>query len=325
MPTSGQSIVVLIPVYNDWASASLLLRDLGVVFRDMQITGEVLLVDDGSSVRMPPAFREEEVPGLRRIDVLELRRNLGHQRAIAVGLAFLHSLPPRDAVVVMDGDGEDKASDSPRLLDEFERAGRETVVFAERRRRSEGLTFRLFYALYRFAHRLLTGVSVRVGNFSVLPYTALDTLVVVSELWNHYAAAIFKSRVPHTTVPTVRGTRLAGGSQMRFAALVVHGLSALSVYGDLIGVRMLVALTILALAVGLGIALTIALRLVTSLAIPGWATYTTGLLFLILLQVMVVSVLFVFTILAGRANVTFIPLRDYGFFIRRVTRLGQNE
>ncbi len=179
----------------------------------------------------------------------------------------------------------------------------------------------MFYRLYRLLHKLLTGLSVRVGNFSVLPYAALDTLVVVSELWNHYAAAVFRSRLPYTTLFTERGRRLVGTPHMNFASLVVHGLSALSVYGEVVGVRILVATAISGLLLVSAILTTVLVRFTTTLAIPGWATYTTGILFLMLLLVSIVAILFVFTILAGRTGMTFIPLRDYHLFVKRTTPL----
>jgi len=325
MLNTPSSILILVPIYNDWDSADLLLRDLDTVCRHAGLSPEVLFVDDGSTVPIPSSLSSASLAAIRRIDILQLRRNLGHQRAIAVGLAFVHSSRPCDVVVVMDGDGEDKPSDIPRLLDRLYGEQQATVVFAERTRRSESLVFRTFYRFYRILHKLLTGVAVRVGNFSALPYAVLDTLVVVSELWNHYAAAVFKARLPYTTVPTERGSRFSGRSRMDFASLVVHGLSALSVYGDVLGVRLLVVATGLVLFLALGILLAIVVRLATALAIPGWATYTTGILLLMLLQIMIIAVLFVFTILSARASLTFLPIRDHHFFVKRLLRLFPHE
>jgi len=325
MLNTPSSILILVPIYNDWDSADLLLRDLDTVCRHAGLSPEVLFVDDGSTVPIPSSLSSASLAAIRRIDILQLRRNLGHQRAIAVGLAFVHSSRPCDVVVVMDGDGEDKPSDIPRLLDRLYGEQQATVVFAERTRRSESLVFRTFYRFYRILHKLLTGVAVRVGNFSALPYAVLDTLVVVSELWNHYAAAVFKARLPYTTVPTERGSRFSGRSRMDFASLVVHGLSALSVYGDVLGVRLLVVATGLVLFLALGILLAIVVRLATTLAIPGWATYTTGILLLMLLQIMIIAVLFVFTILSARASLTFLPIRDHHFFVKRLLRLFPHE
>jgi len=325
MPNIPSSILILVPVYNDWDSVDLLLQDLDAVFLHEELSPEILLVDDGSTVPVPASLSSTSLTAIRRLDILQLRRNLGHQRAIAIGLAFVHASRPCDLVVVMDGDGEDKPSDVPRLLEQLHRERDNTIVFAERTRRSESLVFRVFYRIYRLLHKLLTGFGVRVGNFSVLPYPALDTLVVVSELWNHYSAAVFKARLPYVTVPTERGSRLVGRAHMDFASLVVHGLSALSVYGDVVGVRLLVVTAALVLLLTLGIFLVIVSRFATTWTIPGWATYVTGILLLILLQTMIMAVLFVFTILSARASVTFLPIRDYHLFVKRVTRLLSNE
>ena len=63
---------------------------------------EVLLVDDGSVEPWREVLRSD-YPGLGRVDVLELRRNLGHQRAISIALAHIYENRATDAVVVMDG------------------------------------------------------------------------------------------------------------------------------------------------------------------------------------------------------------------------------
>ena len=325
MPNAESSVLILVPIYNDWDCAGSFLRELDTALSHGGLSAEVFLVDDGSTAPMPPSLSSAALVAIRRLDALQLRRNLGHQRAIAVGLAFVQSARPCDVVVVMDGDGEDKPSDLPRLLERLHHEQQAKIVFAERTRRSESLAFRIFYRFYRILHKLLTGVAVRVGNFSVLPFAALDTLVVVPELWNHYAAAVFKARLPYTTVPTQRGTRLSGRSHMRFTSLVVHGLSALSVYGEVLGVRLLFTAAALGALLVLGILAAVAVRVATTLAIPGWATYTTGILLLMLVQITIVAVLFVFTVLSARASLTFLPIRDHHFFVRRVVRLFPHD
>jgi hypothetical protein len=194
-------------------------------------------------------------------------------------------------------------------------------VFAERTKRSEHLAFRVFYGLYRLAHRLLTGIPVRVGNFSAIPLSHLDALVVVPELWNHYAAAVFKARLPRHTVPTARATRIAGEPRMNMAALIGHGLSALSVHAELVGVRLLIACGVVALAVCALLASVLAVRLTTSLAIPGWATTATGLLVIVLFQIVSLAVFFAFLVLHGRSQPQFIPLRDFSYFLGGITPL----
>ena len=248
VPKPSPEVVILIPSFNDWDSLAELLPRLDAVLSAHDTEVDILVVDDGSTTEPEEFLVSTAFRALRRVDVLRLRRNLGHQRAIAIGLAYVEDCLQASVVVVMDGDGEDDPADVPRLLARLEEEGNGRVVFAERSRRSESHSFRTFYALYKFLHRVLTGKGVRVGNFSAIPRGRLSSLVVVSDLWNHYAAAVIRSRQPHCLIPTCRSVRLCGRSTMNFVSLVVHGLSAISVYSDVVGVRLLVMSALLALS-----------------------------------------------------------------------------
>ena len=308
-------LLVLIPIYNDWAAAGLLLPRLDQVLADTGLTADVLLIDDGSTTGIPADWPGHDWRALDCIEVLTLRRNVGHQRAIAIALAFVERHRSPDVVVVMDGDGEDAPEDVPRLLACLHENEGSTVVFAERTRRSESVLFRVFYALYRWAHRLLTGIPVRVGNFSAIPFRLLRRLVVVSELWNHYAAAVFKARLPRASVPSERAPRLAGKSRMNYVDLVMHGLSALSVHAELVGVRLLVVTAIVVSAMVSALLATLGVRLFTPLTMPVWTSTAVGVLLIVLLQVLAFTSLFAFLVLHARSQPTFIPVRDYDYFV----------
>lgn len=285
------------------------------------MSADILLVDDGSAHRPGSEFASAAWRQFDTVRVLELRRNVGHQRAIVLGLAYLHQRGNEDAVVIMDADGEDLPSDVPRLVRQFEHKERHAIVFAERRRRTESMTFRLYYWLYRQLHWILTGLRVRVGNFCIMPASAVASLVAVPETWNHVAAAVFKSRLPFVTIPTARGYRLAGRSSMNFVALVVHGLSALSVFGEIVGVRLMVAsvASFMTLA-GLGFGMA-TWSLGTRQPIPGWALASGGLVAVLLTQLVVVSFLAALSILSARNAQNFLPLRDWRYFVRKARTL----
>jgi len=309
-----------IPIYEDWASVEVLLRRLDVTCEGAELRhADVLLIDDGSTSPAPEALAGP-YQNLGEVKILRLRRNLGHQRAIAIGLTQLHEEGDYDHVVVMDGDGEDSPEDVPDLLERaLERPG--CAVFAKRARRSESLTFRAFYQAYRGVHRVLTGKKVEVGNFSVVPHAVLTRLVAVSELWNHYAAAVFNARVPIETVPLARGTRIDGRSQMNFISLAVHGLSAVSVYGEIIGVRLLLAAcTMIGLSfLGLGTLLVLAVS--PDVQLPTWTPLITIALLLIVFNALLLAIVFVFVTLQGRNSATFLPLRDWRFYVDKTVTL----
>jgi polyisoprenyl-phosphate glycosyltransferase len=314
--TGTAALQILMPVFNDWESLETTLLQLDRTLAAHGIVAAVLVVDDGSTAMMPPALCQQKFAALARVEVLHLRRNLGHQRAIAIGLTFLYTETVGEAVVVMDADGQDRPEDVPELLRTFRAEHGRKIVFAARTRRSESVLFRICYHSYRGLHRLLTGVSVRVGNFSILPFSSLTSLSVVAELWNHYSAAIFRSRLPYVTIPAPRGTRTAGDSRMNFLNLLLHGLSALSVYGEVIGVRLLMVASILLV---LDVGVLMAVLLLPSLEggpPPRRLLFAGGILFFLLFEVIVVSGVLMFSMLSSRANLTFLPIRDYKYFVR---------
>jgi glycosyltransferase involved in cell wall biosynthesis len=318
MPDDAAPLVVLLPVYDDWPAVS---RLVPLIAAELAASGPVgiLIVDDGSileAIDLPVPY------GLAWVRILRLRRNVGHQRALAIGLSYIDEHVDCHAVVVMDADGEDRPSDLVHLLKRYGRSPDSPIVFAERRRRVEGIGFRVFYLLYRWLHWALTGRTIRIGNFSVLPRKRLASLVVVSELWIHYAAAAVRSRQPICTVPTERGLRLDGVSRMNFVALVIHGLSAISVYSDVVFTRLVTLTGCLALVSMIGMVTVIGIRTFTTLAIPGWASYVLGILLLLVLQAVMFAASLMFIVLGSRQQVPVIPRRDYREFVADVREMA---
>lgn len=312
---SGCPLVLLLPVFNDWESARLLLPTIGDTLSDSGFRAGIVLIDDGSTNPAPPDIRAFDQEGVSGVAVVRLRRNLGHQRAIAIGLALIREHLPDAVVVVMDADGEDQSSDIPRLLDRFCQGGAHEIVFAQRIRRTEGPVFRAFYWLYRTLHHALTGIKVQVGNFSVIPPQSLGALTVSSDLWNHFAATVFQSRLPYAMVPTARGKRLSGHSHMNYVSLVTHGLGAISVFSDRVGVRILIATAALLSLIVLSVAGALALWLVGMNSFPLWAAIVSCFVLLLLFQLCLAAGLFVLLVLFSRAGASFIPARDYVQFV----------
>lgn len=316
-----RSFVLIAPCLDDWDSVRALLPLVDAAVAPLGVHLDVLIVDDGSRDAAPDDLVPTPFRAIRRVQVLSLLRNVGHQRALCIGLCHVatdRELQGARGVIVMDADGEDAPTDVARLITSFEEQRGERAVFASRMRRSEGVLFRSFYFLYRGAHRLLTGIPVRIGNFSVLPMSFVRRLSVVSELWSHYAAAVVQSRLPMELLPTARAQRLSGRSRMNFVALVSHGLGAMSVFADRIGVRALIVSLGLTSVLVAGLLGVVAIRVFTTLAIPGWATSAAGILAVLVTQSLLLALFFAFIIHLGRAGGSFLPARDYSWFVDRV-------
>lgn len=310
VPTARQSgdyrLVVVSPVYDDAASAAQLLGHLQSVFAESDVRLHVLFVDDGSPVPLTYQLHPPEIaPGVQ-VDILRLRRNVGHQRAIALGIAYVHEHIPCNGVLIMDADGEDRPEDAAQLVALCREQDNDRIIFAERTRRSETALFQLCYRLYQMLHWLLTGIRVRVGNFSVVPASHLPALVTLPALWNHFAAAIFQARLPHDSVPTVRARRYSGHSKMNFVSLVIHGLQALSVFIEVVAVRLLIAVFLFA---GVCAAL-LAGAFLAHIQTGGIVT-----LLVFTLAVLLGSFSLTLGFLNQRNSLDFIPIRDYNYFV----------
>jgi len=310
-----KKLIILIPVYNDWESLALLLPRIEDVLSTIKTPAHILLIDDASAAPSPLDLLEKKWDFFIQIDILRLLRNVGHQRAICIGLCHIADNLPCDRIIVMDGDGEDDPDDIPELLKASDLSMKTSIVFAERRRRTESILFRFFYYIYRLLHLILVGLRVRFGNYSVVPFECARQLVVVAEMWNHYAASIILSKLPYVSVPCARAPRLTGTSKMNFVSLVVHGLSALAVFSDRIGARVLMGSIHLMFLTIIGMASVVIIRFTTEISIPGWAAFAFGVLLLLLGQLATISASICLIVLSQRNNFGFLPVKIYRQFV----------
>ena len=110
---------------------------------------------------------------------------------------------------------------------------------------------------------------------------------------------------------------------MSFQSLVMHGLSALSVFAETVGLRLMLTTGVFLLLNVALLLLVIMIRLFTDLAIPGWASTVGGILLVMLLQSFVLLANLVFVTLHGRSTMGTIPSRDYVHFVLDATPLYQ--
>ena len=320
--TPGSELAIVTPIFNDWETLKTLLPSIDGVLAESGCAARIVVIDDGSSSFVEPAdFADLRFRAVREVTVVTLTRNLGHQRAIAIGIAYVAAHTPCDALIVMDGDCEDKPEYIPLLFAKIRDLGGHKMVFAERTERSEDRLFRLFYGLYTSLYRYLTGMPISIGNFSAIPRRLIPRVAGISEIWNHYPSGIMRARVPFATISSVRGKRLHGKGKMNFVALVIHGLSGFTVHADVVVVRVLISILALTLAI-LGYMLVILIRkLAGDDLIIGWTTQVFSVLGGFLFQAVLSALLVTFLVLAGRNQRQIIPSRDFQDYIMETVRV----
>lgn len=271
-------VVIVTPVYEDRDASSRLFEELVAVFGQRLF---LIAVDDGS-VRQPlevSSLKEARASGV----VLRLRRNVGHQRAIAIGLSYAADhVSEHQRIVAMDSDGEDLPGTIPALLAALNDPEVDVAV-AQRKNRVESLRFKVFYEVYKRMFRLMTGRFISFGNFMAFKATAIRRLVAMQELPIHVAAAVLASKLRFCICPLDRGPRYAGQSKMNFTGLALHGFRALMVFAEDVLVRVGILSASVATVAVLASATAIGLKLV-GFATPGWFSVAFGILVLMLLQ-----------------------------------------
>jgi len=305
-----QQVTILCPLYNDEASFNIFAAEIEKktsTIPDHRFSFAV--INDGSS----------ETPLLKTrlpITLIHLHRNLGHQKAIAIGLSYIQQHLQFDKVLIMDADGEDKPEDISLLLSAT--SHQNIVAAGQRASRQEGSRFKFFYYIYKMLFHLFTGTKISFGNFMLLPKTAVEKLIHHSEIWNNLPGGLLKSKIPLLLVPVHRGKRYEGKSKMHFNALLLHGLGAIGVFIEVVALRLfLFSLGMIFISI-ITIIVVILIKYFTYKAIPGWATTAISSMLVILLQSFLLSLFTVFLYLSFQGQRKFIPAHHYMDYVRSV-------
>jgi hypothetical protein len=310
------NLSIVIPIYNDLASLRVLVDRIAQQPTRPGDTTRIIVIDDGS---FPPIADQISIPtGTLQLEVVTLKRNVGHQRAIAAGLAHEVAMKRADIIVIMDGDGEDRPEDISRLVAAAYSAGDDAIVVATRSKRSEGALFRFLYHAYRIIFFLLVGEGIRFGNFCATTSASARRLVQMSELWLSLPATIIRLRSPIIKVPTERANRYHGGSHMNLVSLVTHGLSAVAVFMQRVLTRVMLATLGLAIFCIVAACIAIVLKLIGA-ATPGWMTTVVGIMFVVLILTGAVCLVGLFISMTSVTNPAYSPHDSYQMLIADVT------
>ena len=135
-------IKILIPVYNDFQSASKLIVDINSVISNLNEEFSIIIINDASTEKAE--INVSNIDKIKSIKIINMKQNQGHERCIALGLKYIFDNDVFDYLIPMDGDGEDRAEEISKFI-EFLNYDRSKPIVGERVKRSEGLIFKLCY------------------------------------------------------------------------------------------------------------------------------------------------------------------------------------
>jgi polyisoprenyl-phosphate glycosyltransferase len=170
-------LCVVVPAFNESEGLREFHARLGAVLERLDLDGEVLYVDDGStddSYAIMCELRDADP----RVATLRLSRNFGKELALTAGLDAADA----DAVVVIDAD----LQDPPELIPAFVQHWREgyDVVYGTRSTRAGETRLKKFTsaAFYHIMQRLsATPLPRDTGDFRLMSRRAVDALKQLRE------------------------------------------------------------------------------------------------------------------------------------------------
>ena len=256
-------VSVVVPLFNEQESLTELYRRLVTTFESARIDFEIVFVNDGSkdgTANLLEAMHQSD----RRVVVLTLSRNFGHQAAISAGIDHATG----QGVIVMDGDLQDPPEVLPLFVSAWQQGN--DVVYAVRTKRKENIFKRFCYSLFYRTLRAASALDIPLdsGDFCLMDRKVVDALKALPE-HNRFVRGL-RTFVGFKQVGLAyeRAARQAGQAKYTFRALCRLAIDGLMNFTDA-PMRFLTGAGLLCLAltlVGAGEAL---LRS-WSTGVPGW-------------------------------------------------------
>ena len=226
--------IILIPIYNDRESLKFLIENINNEIKDFNHKISIVVINDASSQQIIDTY--PNIENIHSIEIINMKENRGHTRCIASGLKYIFEKKDFDYVIPMDGDGEDRPEEIKQFIELAENSDGKSIV-GERVKRSESLFFKTCYNIHKVLTLIFTGKSIKFGNYTCLSKVTVEKMISEKATWNSFSGSLKKIEKNLLTIPSIRGSRYHGPSQMSFFNLLKHSLAIISVFRKTVLIR----------------------------------------------------------------------------------------
>jgi len=221
------NIIILIPVFNDFRSTSILLEEIDRNISDLNASFSVIVINDASTEEKN--LENTNLTNIKSLKLINMRNNRGHARCIAAGLKHISENEDFDYVIPMDGDGEDRPEEIKNFVEKIKDNPNKSIV-GERVKRSEGLIFKICYFFHKIITFTFTGKFIKFGNFTCLTKETVKKLIEEKATWSSFSGSLAKTESNLINSSSIRGSRYFGPSKMSFLNLINHSLAIIAVF-----------------------------------------------------------------------------------------------
>ena len=235
---------ILIPNFNDWVSLNKLLFHLNKSIKQIKGKFKVIIINDCSTEKIN--LETKNLTNIKSIKVLNLKKNVGSQKAIFIGLKYIQKINYKSIIAILDSDGEDNPFKLKKLIN-LALKKKKFIVVADRSKRMENIFLRFLNYLRLIGTFFLTGKYINFGNFSAFYSTNLKKIFLNNNLWFAYSAGILKNCKNIERVSIEKKERYYGASKVNLTFLLSHSLKIICVFKKEIFVRSFFAVVLIIL------------------------------------------------------------------------------
>ena len=221
-------LTILLPLYNDWKSLYQLLYKINNQFKNKLYKIKIIVVNDNSSEKY--IIRKKNYKNINNIKIINLKKNVGNQKAIYVGLNhILNKNKQNGIIIVMDADGEDDQSKLKLLIKKVEKES-DFIIFVKRSKRLETFLLRILNQFRLLVTLILTGNYMNFGNYSAFESKHLKKLLSNKNLSIAYCSGVLKNFKNVDFIYAKKKKRYFGVSKANFSFLIKHSLNLISLF-----------------------------------------------------------------------------------------------
>jgi polyisoprenyl-phosphate glycosyltransferase len=272
----GTMVSIVVPVFNEEENVPELHRRVSAAMKYMNLSFELIFVDDGSTDRSLDIMLEISEKD-KNVKIIQLSRNFGHQVAIIAGIDHAYG----EAVIMMDSDLQHPPELIEKLIEKWQEGY--DVVYTCRDQtpdvsRFKKLTSYCFYMLVNYLAEV--NISPGTADFRLLDRNVIESLRTFGERsiflrgiinWVGYRQAAIRYRA---------AARYSGESKYSFLRMVrfaLHGITSFSSIPLYISAFLGMIISFCSF---LYAGMVIYMRLFTDRVVEGWTSVMVALLFL---------------------------------------------
>jgi len=223
------TLSLVVPMYNEEGVVDLLRAEVDKFLTEVNCETEIVLVNDGSSDQTLPRIAAWAAAD-RRIKVVHLSRNFGHQIAVTAGLDHARG----EAVVLIDADLQDPFFVIHQMICRY--CEGYDVVYGQRvARRGESVLKRFTaWAFYRVMCALVyRDLPVDAGDFRLISRHCLGGLKTMHETHRFLRGMVAWVGFPQCAVKYERAPRAGGHTKYPLRKMILFAWTAATSFSTL--------------------------------------------------------------------------------------------